>query len=47
MSGGLKEYRAKRDFGRTPEPEGGEAKPGERFACLDGVCVHRVHADTF
>jgi bifunctional non-homologous end joining protein LigD len=32
MSGGLKEYRAKRDFGRTPEPEGGEAKPGERLS---------------
>jgi len=30
MTKGLNEYRAKRDFGKTTEPAGGEARPSDR-----------------
>jgi DNA ligase D-like protein (predicted 3'-phosphoesterase) len=41
MTRSLKEYRKKRDFGKTPEPEGGEEKPSK-----DRIFVIQKHDAT-
>ena len=42
---GLKEYQKKRDFRKTPEPEGGEKPPSGRLYVIQKHAASRLHYD--
>src|SRR4051794_27474837 len=42
---GLEEYRAKREFGSTPEPPGGSSRPGSSRFVIQEHHARRLHWD--
>ena len=42
---GLEDYKKKRDFKKTPEPEGQERAPGGNAYCIQKHAATRLHYD--